>query len=86
MVEGGVRCWGHNEVGQLGDGTTQNRASPPSRDALTSAIGIATGGAVSCAITASHGLRCWGTNQNGQFGDGYLGYTPLPAMVHTFCR
>ena len=32
---GGVRCWGDNTYGQLGDGTTTTRSTFPSSDVLT---------------------------------------------------
>ena len=39
---GGVRCWGHNPEGQLGDGTTTDIATPAS-DVLTGAQAISAG-------------------------------------------
>ena len=49
---GGVKCWGSNSGGQLGDGTTQNSPVRVSVSGLESgAAGIATGGVFSCAST-----------------------------------
>jgi alpha-tubulin suppressor-like RCC1 family protein len=70
---GGVRCWGLNTDGQLGDGTTISRLTPIDVFGMISGIaGIATGDRSSCAITIFGGLRCWGHNGFGQLGDGTL--------------
>jgi alpha-tubulin suppressor-like RCC1 family protein len=67
---GGVRCWGHNDDGQLGDGTTRNSPTPGANDVLTDAKAIATGSYHTCAIMTTGGLRCWGDNSSGQLGNG----------------
>ena len=68
---GGVKCWGHNEFGELGDGTTTQRSTPVDIVALGSNIaGVSTGGNHSCALTAAGGVECWGRNTSGQLGDG----------------
>ena len=70
-VTGGVRCWGHNQFGQLGDGTTTDLHSPPSNDVLTGVAQIAAGWHHTCALmSGTGGVRCWGSNDNGQLGDG----------------
>ena len=68
---GGIRCWGSNDHGQLGDGTATDLHSPPSSDVLTGGSQIAAGGLDTCALIGSNGdMRCWGANTYGQLGDG----------------
>lgn len=68
---GGVKCWGANGEGQLGDGTTDHRTEPVDVAGLGSGVvGIAIYGATSCAVTSVGGVKCWGANSNGQLGDG----------------
>lgn len=71
---GGVQCWGNNDSGQLGDGTTTSRSVPMAVSDLSSGVvSIAAGGGYTCAIMTSGSVRCWGYNADGQLGDGTKG-------------
>ena len=70
-TDGGVKCWGHNYSGQLGDGTTTNRVTFIDVSGLANGVlTLAAGGYHTCALTALGGIRCWGWNNAGQVGDG----------------
>lgn len=81
LVTGGTRCWGANDRGQLGDGTTTTRLSAVTVGGLTGAIAIAAGANHTCALRADHNVVCWGANERGQLGDGSTTDRSLPVSV-----
>ena len=68
---GGVKCWGHNDQGQLGDGTRTRRYTPVDVSGLGSGVlSMSVDRAnTGCAITGDGKVRCWGYNAWGQLGD-----------------
>jgi alpha-tubulin suppressor-like RCC1 family protein len=70
LVGGDVKCWGSDDFGQLGDGSTTAQPAPVSVSGLNgTAVGIAAGGGHTCVLLQSGGVRCWGSNQSGQLGN-----------------
>ena len=75
LSDGTLRCWGANDVGQLGVGATSAPLPTPQVVPSLSALKyVALGANHTCALAATT-VSCWGANDNGQVGTG----TPSPS-------
>lgn len=80
-TDGSVWCWGSNQFGNLGDGSTTSRTRPVRVEGVTGATAVAAGGGHACAIATSGAVWCWGDNFYGQVGDGTTSDRLLPVEV-----
>jgi alpha-tubulin suppressor-like RCC1 family protein len=81
-TDGTLWCWGENDHGELGNGTTDGQTCPSgsacqSSPVQVTALGanvveVAAGYNHTCARKSDGTLWCWGSNANGQLGDGTL--------------
>jgi hypothetical protein len=67
--EGGVRCWGNNNFGQLGNGSNVGSNVPVDVVGIEGGKTIVAGGNHTCVLTGDK-VWCWGQNSEGQLGDG----------------
>jgi alpha-tubulin suppressor-like RCC1 family protein len=76
-----VKCWGGNQAGQLGDGTTVKKIIPTYVSNLTGVKSVKAGDGITCALLLSGGIKCWGMNEFGQLGDGTYIDRKIPVSV-----
>jgi len=70
LTESGMAwCWGSNESGQLGDGTTRDRDAAVLVQTNGSFSQLMAGLSHTCGLDAAGAAFCWGRNVNGQLGD-----------------
>jgi alpha-tubulin suppressor-like RCC1 family protein len=80
-ARGVVRCWGLNELGQLGNGTTTDSPSPTTVQGLTGVTSIAAGEDHACALLSDGEVACWGSNAHGALGHAGTNASPVPVKV-----
>jgi alpha-tubulin suppressor-like RCC1 family protein len=93
LVAGGVRCWGDNPLGQLGQGNTTRIGDDELPSSIptvslgnTPIVDLVTGSQHSCVLYDNGTIRCWGNNEAGQLGYGNvnnIGDNELPSSVGT---
>lgn len=71
---GAVKCWGHNDFGQLGLGDTVDRHAPGAIEVPLgsgrTANALAMGFGHTCALLDTGAVKCWGRNGNDELGLG----------------
>jgi alpha-tubulin suppressor-like RCC1 family protein len=81
-TSGAAYCWGWNQYGQMGDGTsgTDHLVPTPVAGDLTFAA-VSAGFYQTCGVTTSSVAYCWGYNGNGGLGDGTTDDRLVPTAV-----
>jgi hypothetical protein len=82
LRNGAVQCWGYNEYGQLGNGTTTNSNIPVPVRAINAPTRLKAGLFHTCALSPGGAMRCWGWNHNAQLGNRLKGDKPNPIPVY----
>ena len=80
-IGGTIYCWGRNDNGELGNGTTTTSSFPVQTLNIATATQINAGEYHSCVRLQDGTAQCWGAAAFGQIGDGTTSDTSTPVSV-----
>lgn len=81
LSTGAIKCWGDNENGQVGDGTTTTRTTPTASSITSGATMVAVSQSHACAVVSGGSAKCWGSNLYGGLGNGTTTDSLSPVQV-----
>lgn len=80
-ANGGVKCWGWNVDGLLGNGTNVSSNTPVQVDGMNEAISVSAALNHTCALLKTGTIKCWGLSPFGALGDGTTTQRYSPVSV-----
>ena len=80
-ADGTAWCWGANDSGMLGNGTSVDQSVPGPVSGNLRMTSLSAGADHACGVTTGGVVECWGTNANGELGDNTLTAHPVPAPI-----
>ena len=81
IQRGALKCWGNNNRGQLGNGTTKTSLIPQIAKGIESGVtAVSLERNYACAIQRG-ALKCWGNNNRGQLGNGTTKTSLIPQIA-----
>ena len=83
LNDGRAACWGSNDQGQLGDGSSEMHPSPAPVAGDFSFSQISGGWNHTCGLTTTNEVYCWGANASGQLGDGTTQLRTAPVRINS---
>ena len=83
LLDGNTLCWGLNDAGQLGTGTSGgiNQRSGIPLTVSGPVFAVNAGGNHTCVLTPNGTANCWGDGFYGQLGNGSTAGSALPVTV-----
>jgi alpha-tubulin suppressor-like RCC1 family protein len=81
IAGGAAYCWGENEKGQVGDGTTRDRLAPKAVMGGLAFLSLDAGFRHTCGRASTGTVYCWGANGAGQLGNNSNSLSTVPAKV-----
>jgi alpha-tubulin suppressor-like RCC1 family protein len=84
--DGVAWCWGDNDLGQLGDGSTRGANAPRRVAGSTRYKALAAGSEHTCGLATDGRVFCWGDGFSGQLGRGARESQSEPVAVEATVR
>jgi alpha-tubulin suppressor-like RCC1 family protein len=80
-VGGAAYCWGLNNLGQLGNGTTSNSSTPTLVSGGLTFSRVEAGLSFTCGLLVDGRVACWGHGADGRLGNGATTTRTTPTLI-----